>query len=289
MAQSGSPATMEVRQLRSSVFVISGFENGNVLVLASDTALLLVDAQSERRVAALDSVLRTSLGERGLVGARTPVRLVIDTHYHADHTEGNAWFRARGAQVLAHREAIAAATKDTTIAEWDNWHRTPLPAAAMPTRAVDDSLALTFGAERVILLHAPRAHTAGDLMVWLPGANVLHIGDILEVGAPPFIDWWSGGSLRGMLAAIDRVLAIVNDDTAIVPGHGAVSTRRQLQDYRAMLTTVDGRVAALVARGATLEQVLAERPAREWEGAMGGERRAGHFVRLLFHGATHPR
>ena len=298
VAQDGSaPKTLQLRQLRPAVFVASGFENGNVLVVASDTALMLVDAQSERRVAALDSVLRTlpralpgtRPDTRGAAGTPRPVRLVVNTHYHADHTEGNAWFRGRGAQVLAHRAAIAEATKDTTIAEWDNWHRTPLPSAAMPTRAVDDSLELAFGGERVILLHAPRAHTGGDLMVWLPTANVLHIGDILEVGAPPFIDWWSGGSLRGMITAIDRVLVLVDDNTAIVPGHGAVSSRRELQAYRDMLATVDGRVAALVTRGATLAQVLDARPAREWEAAMGGERRAGHFVRLLVHGALQPR
>ncbi|HEX4937012.1 MAG TPA: hypothetical protein VFV33_27710, partial [Gemmatimonadaceae bacterium] len=156
-------------------------------------------------------------------------------------------------------------------------------------RAVDDSLVIAFGAEQVVVLHAPGAHTGGDLMVWLPRANVLHIGDILEVGAPPFIDWWSGGSLRGMVAAIDRVLALVNDRTAIVPGHGAVSTRGDLARYRTMLVTVEARVAAQVAGGATLAQVLASRPAREWEASMGGERRAGHFVRLVFHGATRPR
>ncbi len=276
-----APDSIRVQRLRATIHVASGFENGNVLILASDTGLMLVDAQSAKRVAALDSAIKRISAQ--------PVRVVVNSHYHADHTEGNVVFRQLGAAIFAQRNASVQAAKDTTIVEWDNWHRTPLAAAAMPTRLVDDSLAFTFGAERVVLLHAPRAHTDGDLLVWLPRANVLHIGDILEVGAPPFIDWWSGGSLRGMVQTIDRVLAMVNERTAIVPGHGAVSSRADLLRYRAMLTTVESRVAAQATRGATLAEVLSTRPAREWEASLGSERRAGHFVRLVYYGATHPR
>lgn len=279
LAQAGSGIT--VRQLRPGIHVASGYENGNVLIVASDTGVLLVDAQSAKRVAALDSAVRR-LSER-------PVRLVIDTHYHADHTEGNAHYRAQGATVLAHRAVGVQAAKDTVIAEWDDWHRTPLAAVAMPTRDFADSLAFDFGAERVTVLHAPRAHTDGDAIVWLPRANVLHIGDILEVGAPPFIDWWAGGTLDGMVAAIDRVLALVNDATAIVPGHGAVSTAGDLRRYRRMLVTVDGRVREAVRGGASRDAVVAARPAREWEVALGGERRAQHFVRLVYAGAVRDR
>ncbi|MBK8059929.1 MAG: MBL fold metallo-hydrolase [Gemmatimonadetes bacterium] len=276
---------MRVQAVRPGIHVVSGFENGNVLVLASDTGLLLVDAQSHQRVSALDRALAR------LLGGRSPhrVRAVVNTHYHGDHTEGNAFFRQLGATVIAHRKAAMQAAKDTTIADWDNWHRTPLAPAAMPTQLVDDSAAFDFGGQRVVLVHAPRAHTDGDLLVWLPRANVLHIGDILEVGAPPFIDWWAGGSLRGMVATIDRLLPMVNDRTIIVPGHGAVATRAELQRYRAMLLAVEARVSASVGRGASLPQVLAERPAREWEASMGGERRAGHFVRLVYYGVAHHR
>jgi glyoxylase-like metal-dependent hydrolase (beta-lactamase superfamily II) len=210
------------------------------------------------------------------------VRLVINTHYHGDHTEGNAHFRRAGAQVLAQRGLRAQASRDTVIADWDNWHRTPLPAAAMPTREFGDSLHFTFGAEPVVVLHAPHAHTDGDAMVWLPRLNVLHIGDILEVGAPPFIDLWAGGSLAGMLTAIDRVLAMTNDSTAIVPGHGAVSTPAGLRRYREMLATIGTRVSAAIARGDSIDTVLTATPAREWDGALGGARRAQHLVRLVY-------
>ncbi len=278
LAQVAPPAGgLTVQRVRPHVHVAAGFENGNVLIVTTDSGTLLVDAQSGRRVAALDSALRR-LG--------TPaVQVVVNSHYHGDHTEGNAHFRALGARVYAHAAVRVQAAKDTVIPEWNNWHRTPLASAAMPTHDVRDSLVLWMGGERIVLLHAPRAHTEGDLMVWLPGANVLHIGDILEVGAPPFIDWWAGGTLDGMVAAIDRVLALVNDETAIVPGHGAVSTRGDLRHYREMLVTVDQRVRAQVARGDSTAAVVAARPAREWESSLGGERRAGHFVRVVAFGA----
>jgi cyclase len=277
-AQGGTAAPgITVQRLRPHVHVASGFENGNVLIVTTDSGTLLVDAQSGARVAALDSALRRLNAPA--------VRAVVNTHYHGDHTEGNAHFRHLGSRVYAHAAARVQAAKDTVIPEWDNWHRTPLAAGAMPTHDVGDSLQLAVGGERVVLLHMAHAHTDGDLAVWLPHANVLHIGDILEVGAPPFIDWWAGGTLGGMVAAIDRVLSLVNDETAIVPGHGAVSTRHDLRRYREMLVTVDQRVRAATARGDSGAVVLASRPAREWESSLGGERRAGHFVRLLVVGA----
>lgn len=274
-AQDAPPGMqITVQQLRPTMRVASGFANGNVLILESDTGLLLIDAQSEKRVASLDSAIRAF--------STRPVRLVINTHYHGDHLEGNAHFRAQGAQVLAHRTVPIEAAKDTIIADWGNWHRTPANPAALPTRTFDDSTAFDFGNERVVVLHAASAHTNGDALIWFPRSNVLHIGDILEVGAPPFIDLWSGGSLAGMLAAIDRVMAMVDDKTSIVPGHGAVSSRADLAKYRVMLQTVGERVRAAAAKGESADAVVAARPAREWEGAMGGERRAGQLVRLIY-------
>ena len=272
----GAPPVMQItmQQLRPTMYVASGYANGNVLIVESDSGLLIIDAQSAKRVAELDSAIRT-------VSTR-PVRLVINTHYHGDHVEGNAHFRAQGAQVLAHRTVPVEAGKDTVIAEWGNWHRTPLATESLPTRTFDDSVAFDFGKEHIVVLHAPRAHTNGDAMVWFPRSNVLHIGDILEVGAPPFIDLWSGGSLAGMLAAIDRVMAMVDDRTSIVPGHGAVSSRADLARYRVMLQTVGERVRTAVAKGESVDAVVAERPAREWEDAMGGARRAEQLVRLVY-------
>ena len=267
----GPPMRIDVERVRPNVHVFSGFTNGNVLVLDTPEGRLLVDAQSAKRVTALDSALQR------LGGA--PVRWVVNTHYHEDHTGGNAWFRAAGARVLAQRNVAVQAAKDTTIPERD-WHRTPLPAGAMPTDLFDDAMDLSLGGTRVVVRHPRGAHTDGDAMVWLPRENVLHIGDILEVGAPPFIDWWAGGSADGMLAAIDDVLGWVNDSTAIVPGHGATSTRADLRRYRAMLAAVQARVRAGLATG-TPRDTLVGQAVAGYEDLLGGARRARHLGEQL--------
>lgn len=255
-------------RLAADAHLFSGFANGNVLALETRTGVLLVDAQSGKRVASLDTALR-ALTTR-------PVKWVVNTHYHGDHTEGNAWYRARGAMVWAHRNVRVQASKDTTIAALE-WHRTPLAAEAMPDREVDTGTELSLDGEQVVLRHYGPAHTDGDLMVWLPRLNILHIGDLFEVGAPPFVDWWAGGSLDGMIASIDRVLGEVNDATRIVPGHGPVSTRADLQRYREMLATVQSRVRDGL-RAGTAEPALRAAAVRGYEPALGGERRALQFA-----------
>jgi cyclase len=128
------------------------------------------------------------------------------------------------------------------------------------------------------------AHTDGDAIVWLPELNVLHSGDLVEPGGAPFIDWWAGGSLDGMIAAADQLLALVNDSTRIVPGHGPVIGRETLAEHRRMLVTLRDAIGSQVRQGRTLDQVLAARPAAEFERLLGGPRRADQFVRLVHYG-----
>jgi glyoxylase-like metal-dependent hydrolase (beta-lactamase superfamily II) len=259
--------------LRPGIWVLSGFANGNILVHDDGTDVLLVDAQSERRVGLADSALR-ALTTR-------PVTAVVTTHYHDDHIGGNPHWRAQGARLIAQCNVAVQARKDTTITEWREWHRTPAPADALPTECFTDSLTLSRSGGRVVLRHVAPAHTDGDLMVWLPGANVLHMGDVLELGAPPFIDYWTGGTWAGMLAAVDAGLAIANAETIIVPGHGPTTNRAGMVAYRAMLETVGQRVRDAVARGESMAAIVAARPATGFEESIGGPSRADQFVQML--------
>ncbi|MEO7964882.1 MAG: MBL fold metallo-hydrolase [Gemmatimonadaceae bacterium] len=270
------PLRIDVERLRPNIHVVSGYENGNVLVIVADTGVLIVDAQSSKRVAGLDSAIKRLTPQR--------VRTVVNTHYHADHTEGNGFFHTRGAEIVAQRNIRAQALKDTVIADWNNWHREPLPPESLPTKEYDDSFRLTIGSEQVMLYHVVGAHTDGDSFVWLPNANILHTGDILEMGAPPFIDLWAGGSLKGMIAGIDRAIAISNEKTTIVPGHGRVSTREDLRRYRAMLADLGTIISAAVTRGEKVDQVIAARPAKKYSDALGGEIGEARMVRRLHFG-----
>lgn len=269
---------MRAERLGPDLAVISGFANGNILVLTGPDGTLLVDAQSARRVGLADSVL-ASLGA-------PPVRWVINTHYHADHTEGNALFRNRGAEIIGQEQLPVQMAKDTIISSWDGWHRTPADPAAMPTRTFRDSLTLNLNGQRVLVTHIPAAHTDGDAIVWLPDANIIHVGDLFEHQAPPFMDWWVGGRLAGMLTGVDWGLAHSDSTTRIVPGHGPVGTRADLLRYREMLLGVSSGVAAEVKAGATLEEAQGSQPAAAWQSQLGSQRRMDQFVALLYLGLS---
>ena len=269
---------MRAERLGPNLAVISGFANGNILVLTGPDGTLLVDAQSARRVGLADSVL-TSLGA-------PPVRWVINTHYHGDHTEGNALFRNRGAEIIGQEQLPVQMAKDTTIAAWGDWHRTPADPAAMPTRTFRDTLSLRVNGQRILVTHIPAAHTDGDAIVWLPDANLIHIGDLFEHLAPPFMDWWTGGRLAGMLAGVDWGLAHSDSATRIVPGHGPVGNRADLLRYREMLLGVSSGVTTEVTAGATLEAAQGSQPANAWPSQLGSQRRIDQFVALLYLGLS---
>lgn len=267
--------------LRPGIWVLSGFANGNILVHDDGTDVLLVDAQSERRVGLADSSLR-ALTTR-------PVKMVVTTHYHDDHIGGNPHWKAQGARLMAQCSVAVQARKDTTITEWREWHRTPAPADALPTECFADSLTIRRAGDQVVLHHVAAAHTDGDLIIWLPTANVLHMGDVLELGAPPFIDYWAGGTWAGMLAAVDAGLAIANDETIIVPGHGPTTNRAGMAAYRAMLQAVGQKVRDAVERGESMEAIVAAGPAAGYESSLGSQSRADQFVQMLVVGFSRQR
>lgn len=272
------PLVMTVRSLGPGLHVVSGFANGNILAVEASDRVLLVDAQSAKRVTLADSALRTVTTK--------PVTQVVFTHYHEDHTSGMDHWRSLGATAIAHRNVPSQMARDTIITDWDGWHRTPARVTAMPDQTFTDSMVLSQGTRTVVLLHLPRAHTDGDVMVWIPQENLLHVGDLVEPGASPFIDWWAGGSVDGMIAAADLILARSTEQTRIVPGHGAVISRAVVLEHRRMLVTVRDRVSAGLRSGRTLEEIQASSPALEFESLLGGARRANHLVRLVHYGLS---
>jgi glyoxylase-like metal-dependent hydrolase (beta-lactamase superfamily II) len=260
---------MRIAQVAPGAYVISGFTNGNLLAVVGQRGVVLVDGQSDKRVALADSALRTVTS--------LPVKLVISTHYHTDHIGGNPYWRARGAIIVGHSALAAEARKDTTIAELE-WHRTPAVAEALPDRVFDDTLTLDTEGEPVVLVHPGPSHTGGDAIVRFPARNIVHTGDILEREAPPFVDWWAGGSLDGMLRGVDKVLALTDDKTVIVPGHGSPTDRNGLLAYRGMLEAARERIGPAAKAGASAEAIADAQPLKEFEEMLGGARRARRFV-----------
>lgn len=263
-------AALDTVRLRPDVLILAGGAGGNVLALETPDGLLLADA----REAAAAQTVRQLLG--GAVGR---VRIVVNTHYHEDHIGGNAVFP--GAVTIGHVTVPAQAAKDTVV-ELLGWHREAIPEAAWPTRLVAGDTSFVFGGQSVTLMHLPAAHTDGDLAVWLPDVDVLHAGDVFELGAYPFLDIWAGGTMAGLIAAAERLAATVGPETVVVPGHGPPSDREGLLAYRQMLVTIRDGVQEARDAGLSLDSTLTLDIGAAYDGTYGSARGRRRLVGLTY-------
>lgn len=284
-----------ITELAPGVTLLSGGPDGNVLVVDAAGERLVVDGQTPARAERLLEQLDALPGALG-----RPLRWVVDTHFHEDHRGLNALLAARGAVVVAHAETRALMLRHEFVEELA-WELPAAPAAALPTLLARGDLVLHLGhaaagsgdsgdsgdsggargargasdgftPREVRLLHLPAAHTGGDLAVHLPDADVIHAGDVFELGAWPFLDAWHGGTLAGLVAAADRLLAVAGEHSIIVPGHGPPSDRATLAAYRDVLAGLLAKRDAAIAQGQDLQAFVDGRPTAEWDERWGGER-----------------
>ncbi len=211
-----------------------------------------------------------------------PLRFVLNTHWHGDHTGGNENLGKAGTLVVAHdnvRVRMSTEQFNTVFADTTP----PSPAAALPVVTFNDAVTLHLNGEEIHAFHVPPAHTDGDAIVHFRRANVIHAGDIYFNGMYPFIDIDSGGSIRGVLAAVDRILALADANTHIIPGHGPLSNRIELERYRAMLAGVVDAIAPAIGRGATLEEVVAAAPTATFDAIWGnGFMKPPQFTKIVY-------
>jgi glyoxylase-like metal-dependent hydrolase (beta-lactamase superfamily II) len=231
-------------------------EGGNIGLLTGPDGTVMVDAKFAR----LAAPIRAAIQE---LGGEDP-RVLLNTHFHADHTDGNAGFAATGATIVAHRNVRRQLAAGSTIAAFD-MTTPPAPPQALPVMTFDRSLTLHLDGQRIELEHLPAAHTDGDVIVRFVDADVIHAGDVWFNGMYPFIDAAHGGTLSGAIAGVDRLLALTDDDTRIIPGHGPLGSRAELLAYRAMLATARQRLAALKARGLSPAEAVAAQPLADLE------------------------
>lgn len=261
LANLSAARAAEVRRLAPATDVLIG-KSGNVLIVSSPDGALIVDderpADVEEILAAVKSI------------TPGPVRYAVNTHWHMDHSGGNEALAKTGTVIVAQRNVRVRRSTDQFMPAY-NRHIPAAPPEALPAVVFDDRLELHIGTETIDLRHVANAHTDGDTIVRLERANVIHMGDIFFNGIWPFIDRASDGDSRGLIRAVDMALAMADAQTVIVPGHGPIATRADLQHYRAMLVDVSGRVKTQIATGKSLAEVVGSKPAAAYRDGMQGD------------------
>ena len=255
-----SKVEVTTQKLAEGLYMLQG-AGGNIGLSVGEDAAFLVDDQ----YAPLTPKIKAA------VAALTdkPVKFVLNTHWHGDHTGGNENLGAGGTLIVAHDNVRKRMSTDQFIAFFDE-KVPPAPRVALPMVTFGENVTFHINGEEIHAFHVAPAHTDGDAAVHFRKANVVHTGDLFFNGLYPFIDVDSGGSVAGMIAAADTLMTIVKDDTKIIPGHGPLATRADYKAFRDMLAAARDAIAPMVKAGRTLEQIVAAKPTAAFDARWGG-------------------
>ena len=270
-AQDFSDVEVTSQQVRDNIHVLFG-AGGNIGVLHGDDGIVLIDDQ----FVPLASRIRAALAEID----PGQINFTINTHFHFDHSDGNKVFGPEGAWIVAHENTRKKLMNDMTIGGGAVQERVveKYPDDALPKITFENSMKLHLNGQTVYLFHAANAHTDTDAIIYFPEANVFHTGDVFVRYGVPFIDKGNGGSVGGMIRAANQLIEMCDDETIIIPGHGQLSGKQDVKDFRDMLQSMWDDVMAAAESGKTVEEILENDPsARYGESDMGP-----YIVRLIY-------
>ncbi|MGE0554378.1 MAG: MBL fold metallo-hydrolase [Gemmatimonadales bacterium] len=267
--------TIQIRpvKLTDELYVLVG-AGGNIGLSIGDDGPFIVDDQFAPLTAKIQAAI-AALSPK-------PVRWVLNSHWHGDHTGGNENFGTAGALIVAHdnvRRRMNPAEFKELIGRSQQ-----APEVALPVVTFNDEVTFHWNGETIHVFHVPNSHTDGDAIIHFVGANVIHMGDTFFNGRYPFIDTQSGGSVQGMIASSDQILAMSTATTRLIPGHGEVASPAELRAYRDMLVSARDAIAPLVARGMTEDGVVAAKPTATLDATWGQS--SERFVRSVYQSLT---
>lgn len=265
LATTGSISAQEKKvefstfQLSDTIYMLRG-RGGNVGVSSGEDGLYIIDDQ----VQPVTSQLLQAIGKI----SDKPIRFIINTHYHADHTGGNETIGKSGALIIAHdnihkrmtTEQVSIFMKNTTP---------PYAKDALPVVTFNDQISLHFNGETATAYHVAHGHTDGDSIIHFPASNVIHMGDMYFNTLYPYVDLDAGGSIQGMVHAADLALSLADDGTRIIPGHGPLAVTEDLRTYRDYLIKASANVQTLIDEKLNLQQIIAAQPTAEWDEDLG--------------------
>ena len=262
---------VQTQKLRDNIYMLSG-PGGNMVVLTGADGKVLVDSSFAGAVPKINAALAAIDNK--------PLNLLINTHWHFDHTDGNDAFHGGGAAIIAHENCRKRLSTPQEIAAFQ-MHFDAAPVGAWPRTTFNDKFTLYYNGEQIDLAYIQPAHTDGDIYVRYQKGNVLHCGDVLFNGIYPFIDPSSGGNINGMIAGSAQCLTQADAETKIVPGHGPLGDKAALSSYHDMLVTVRDRVQKQKNAGKSLQEVVAAKPTADLDAQWGKGNVTGDFFTTL--------
>jgi glyoxylase-like metal-dependent hydrolase (beta-lactamase superfamily II) len=253
-----SPITVQF--LRGNISVLMG-SGGNIAVLPGRDGKLLIDAGITESRRGIQEALHHISPD--------PIRHLINSHWHFDHTDGNAWLHSAGATILSHENTRKHLSTSVRVEGW-SFTFPPAPTEALPSDLFQTERTVHLNGASIALKHYAPAHTDSDISIHFTDADVLHVADTWWNGYYPFIDRWTGGSIDGMINATEANLARATKKTILIPGHGPVGDRSDLMEYREMLVRIREKIAALKKQNKSLTEVVAAKPTAAYDARWGG-------------------
>jgi cyclase len=265
---------IKTTQVAPGIYMLEG-EGGNIGVSAGEDGVFLIDDQ----YAPLTPKILAAVKEI----SDKPVRFLINTHWHGDHVGGNENLGKAGVVIIAHDNVYKRMSVGGAIQMLKQTYA-PAPKAALPVITFTTTSTFHLNGDDVASTHLPPAHTDGDSFVRFTKANVIHTGDVFAAYRYPFIDPESGGSVKGILRAVDQILPMIDDNTKLIPGHGGLSGKKDVLAYRKMIATVISKIEPMVKSRKTLQQVIDAKPTREFDEEWGKFRKPEAFVEIVYNG-----
>jgi glyoxylase-like metal-dependent hydrolase (beta-lactamase superfamily II) len=249
-------------------------DGGDVTAIVDDGSTLLIDSGVDSRVSELNEAI--------FKATMRPVTRLVSTHWHFDHTGGNVYFGSAGVVIIA-QENVKKQLSSVQDVPFIGLRDGRYPSQALPGVSYSSSMTLHQGSQQLTLENYGSAHTDGDTVIYIAPANVAVVGDIFSNHFYPIIDLVSGGSIDGMIHSLDRILAQTDEQTKIVPGHGPVASRADLEDYHDMLVQARQRIKDLIAAGKTMDEVVGAAPTKDFDAKWGsGYVTADVFTKMVF-------
>jgi cyclase len=280
-----SKVQIKVSKVAGNIYMLQG-TGGNIAASLGDDGVLIVDTEYSPLADKIEAALK------GIAITDKPVRFAIDTHYHGDHSDGNAAWAARGATIIANENLRRRLENGSSIGNGPGGaihvQQPAQPKAALPTITFSDGLTLHFNDEEIRVMHFPAAHTDGDGVVYFTKNHVVHMGDEFVRYGFPFVDVNGGGSVRGMIAACQKVAEMVPADTKVIPGHGELAGVDDLRAYTKMMQDTVAVVQKAAAQHETLEQMKSEKILAAWQKYSGAFVSTDAWIETIFNSLNAP-